>query len=98
MQADDNQTEADLLDQDLSGMVVFLHQDELSVPAAEHPFLVTRDFALTLDGGAMGGVFLSDGEIAWVPRVHVERIADEGDLTNEQRAEFERALRRDDCW
>jgi hypothetical protein len=88
----------DLLDQDLTGTVVFLYQDDLTVPAEEHPFLVTRDHAVTKDAAAIGGIWLSDGELALIPRALVRRVADESELTAHQRDWLEQALEREGVW
>jgi hypothetical protein len=73
---------ANSLDIDLTDKVVIFRQNYLKVPANEHPFLVTAGFGASPDttGTALGGEFLSDGEVCRMEGYMVERLATETEV------------------
>lgn len=73
---------ANSLDIDLTGKVVIFRQNYLKVPAKKHPFRVDGGFGASPHtmGTALGGEFLSDGEVCRMEGYMVERLATDEEI------------------
>lgn len=75
---------ANSLNIDLTDQVVIFHQRYLKVLATEHPFHVGGGFGALpyTSGSALGGTFLSDGEVCRMEGYMVERLATEEEIAS----------------
>jgi len=73
---------ANSLNMDLTDQVVIFRQQYLKVPATKHPFHVGGGFGASphTSGTALGGTFLSDGEVCRMEGYMVERLATDEEI------------------